>query len=950
MLNHRLLLAVTIAAVLLPAQTQVDWRQIKNKPPVVNLGVSGGGSNVVTTVGNPSSGCAQFGPTGTATSTGVPCGSGGGGGGSAPYFQAYTSTNSITLTHNLSAQFPFILCYDTAIPPKLLGSTGAAASVLSIVYISLNSSLITLNNISSGHCEALAGSGPTGTTGSTGLTGPTGATGAGVAGPTGATGAGVAGNTGVTGSTGPAGSTGATGSAGTSVNWQGTYAAGTTYALNDGVSYSGTSYVSLHGTNLGNQPDTHPTDWQLIAQTGAQGNTGVTGPTGRTGSTGPTGPTGTTGVTGSTGATGVAGVTGPTGPAGQTGNTGSTGVTGPTGINSIATGVTGNLSKYTSTTAIGDAGASLSGTLGAFVHVPLMDTSSVGVGNCALIDSNLNLNASGLVGPLSPTTFCVITDGTAGLNQVPIFTGGTIVSTSGKTFNGPGTGVATTTGTLTSGHTVVIDASHNLIDGGPASGISSPFYDIRTFTFTQLASISGGTTSVTMIPCPMGVAGTNVAHQIYLTGGTPEVKTITGGTCTSGAASGTITFSSSSGSHTAVTSATNGIQECINYAALSGIANPCRIPGQTLVMQGTVNVTSATTGVSGLTVEGTGIGMGYMGESGIPFTGTVLQPANNSQVIFNQPSIGGSVNNFHLKGIHFDANGKTGGTAVAITGGLWAGSYSELSFADNMNGFNVNGTTVLLLNNIASWDRSTSYFKAGQLNVKGWIYRQTDAHFGAMTGSVLTLDNCIACSIDGFRATDMKGAGTGITMIGDCQGVTIDDAFILDADIGIAIGPGAGVTPAWTTITRPQIDGARTGAINVTSAGGCSFPNCGYHLTITQPVLTATIGTPYGISVPGGFNYMHIGDGIINMVGYGIFANGSVPIVGLQVHNTKIGADSPFAPIYLSTGTYSQMMLESNILLGTGTSIATNSSALNGYVVHNVCQTDVGAVCNHGLY
>jgi len=85
---------------------------------------------------------------------------------------------------------------------------------------------------------------------------------------------------------------------------------GTTYAADDGVSFGGASYISLVAGNVGNQPDTSPTQWGLLAAQGA---------------TGPTGATGSIGVTGATGATGIQGPTGPTGPTGATGATGSTG-------------------------------------------------------------------------------------------------------------------------------------------------------------------------------------------------------------------------------------------------------------------------------------------------------------------------------------------------------------------------------------------------------------------------------------------------------------------------------------------------------------------------------------------------------------------------------------------------------------------------------------------------
>ncbi len=145
---------------------------------------------------------------------------------------------------------------------------------------------------------ATVAQGPSGPTGPTGLAGPAGSTG-----PIGLTGA-----TGATGPTGPAGPTGAKG-----LQWQGAWSSGTTYVVDDAVSFGGASYVSLAAGNLGNQPDTSPLQWSLLAD---KGTTGASGPSG------PTGPIGLTGTTGATGATGPLGPTGPTGPVGATGPAG----------------------------------------------------------------------------------------------------------------------------------------------------------------------------------------------------------------------------------------------------------------------------------------------------------------------------------------------------------------------------------------------------------------------------------------------------------------------------------------------------------------------------------------------------------------------------------------------------------------------------------------------------
>jgi hypothetical protein len=82
--------------------------------------------------------------------------------------------------------------------------------------------------------------------------------------------------TGATGSTGSTGATGATGPAG--LNWLGAYAGGTTYAVDDAVSYNGSSYVCKLAST-GNLP-TNTTYWDILAEKGASGSGAgdVTGP------------------------------------------------------------------------------------------------------------------------------------------------------------------------------------------------------------------------------------------------------------------------------------------------------------------------------------------------------------------------------------------------------------------------------------------------------------------------------------------------------------------------------------------------------------------------------------------------------------------------------------------------------------------------------------------------
>jgi len=114
--------------------------------------------------------------------------------------------------------------------------------------------------------------GPTGPSGSNGVPGPTGAPGSpGASGPTGADGA--MGPTGLDGVAGPTGGTGPTGPSGTpGLFWQGTWSIATTYNLDDGVMFAGSSYRSLTAANIGNQPDASPAAWAVVAQAANAGS------------------------------------------------------------------------------------------------------------------------------------------------------------------------------------------------------------------------------------------------------------------------------------------------------------------------------------------------------------------------------------------------------------------------------------------------------------------------------------------------------------------------------------------------------------------------------------------------------------------------------------------------------------------------------------------------------
>ena len=133
------------------------------------------------------------------------------------------------------------------------------------------------------------GQGPQGPQGNTGPTGPQGPTG----------------NTGQQGPQGVIGPQGPPGSAGTGFNFRGPFDNSASYAINDVVTYNGSSYVATVASQGGSTPDVNTADWSLMAQQGAAGPAGAPGSAGPTGPSGPTGPTGPAGPQGPQGPPGT---------------------------------------------------------------------------------------------------------------------------------------------------------------------------------------------------------------------------------------------------------------------------------------------------------------------------------------------------------------------------------------------------------------------------------------------------------------------------------------------------------------------------------------------------------------------------------------------------------------------------------------------------------------------
>lgn len=112
-----------------------------------------------------------------------------------------------------------------------------------------------------------------------------------------------------------------------------------------------------------------------------------------------------------------------------------------------------------------------------------------------------------------------------------------------------------------------------------------------------------GSNTITLSPCPLGVNGTDVGHNLYITDvvANSEYGLITGGTCTSGAATGTVILTlahSHSNGNWSIGSATGGGQEALETLGANGgtLAFPFSTPS---IFKGPLNIYGQNINITG---------------------------------------------------------------------------------------------------------------------------------------------------------------------------------------------------------------------------------------------------------------------------------------------------------------------------------------------------------------
>ncbi len=541
-----------------------------------------------------------------------------------------------------------------------------------------------------------------GTPGPVGPAGPAGPQGESLTGPKGPPGP--TGSTGPVGAQGPAGNPGADGVGAQGIQglqgppgmvFRGPWTSGTVYNASDSVTYNGATYISLSGTNTGQEPDNNSAAWSVLAAmgaTGAAGPTGLTGANGLPGNQGPIGPIGPIGLTGTAGTNGSIGLTGavgPIGPTGANGLPGNQGPIGPIGLTGIA-GTNGSIGLTGPQGLIGPPGMVFRGTWDPTTAYNASDAvfysgatyiSLAGPNTGQEPDNNpitwsvlAAMGETGTVGPIGPT-------GPAGANglqgiQGPIGPIGPIGTTGTNGTNGA-TGAAGPTG---------------LTGANGLQGIQGPIGPIGPTGTTGTAGTNGstGATGATGAAGPIGPTGLTGTTGLQGIQGPIGPIGLTGLTGTAGT-NGSIGATGPTGP--AGTAGTNGSTGPAGPSGATGSTGPTGPAGPPTLTIGINTADAGNLAVTRVNVNSTAVNQVHLSPNAtfpITFDYTVANPSNCSgcilQVLAAIVHIDGTVVSF--SGCAYNgnpspavtANGTISLTAPGVTGTYYLAAYSTLNF------------------------------------------------------------------------------------------------------------------------------------------------------------------------------------------------------------------------------------------------------------------------------
>jgi hypothetical protein len=349
-----------------------------------------------------------------------------------------------------------------------------------------------------------------------------------------------------------------------------------------------------------------------------------------------------------------------------------------------------------------------------------------------------------------------------------------------------------------------------------ATDISNIQYAETSYNWSQTPSgtLTGGSpATVTLTPCPAGIWGTDTIGVIYVSGvGTPEPVHLTGsGSCTPGAASGTVNFTpvNSHGGGYTIGSASSGIYETIaahaHFGAASGNVHVQLKPAGTA----TSNVTLAYP-VQGTIVVPTN-------SLFIDGQGAVLLCATRDYCVAATPAFGP----VHINGLRFASTIGVDGWSVASTQCL-----------SNVTTITTTAPhTILVGDTVDVHDTDNSLYWGGSASLRATVT--------AVTGTTVTYpQNC--------GGSDVSLATTPGTIN------IINAAFLADTNSGDTISDATFTQPGGVVghfsndvvvLNDQEFNETRAFGANIGSATACTpaNPYCGAAVYAPGPFANASI-------------------------------------------------------------------------------------------------------------
>ncbi len=294
-------------------------------------------------------------------------------------------------------------------------------------------------------------------------------------------------------------------------------------------------------------------------------------------------------------------------------------------------------------------------------------TGSTNIRFITLPSDTASTNGAGCTVTLIPAAAATWTLGTGGNISVAVAsvtTGRPIILVSDGTLFNP----------LSAGATLPTISKLQYLRGNATTaaieGATFPFLIADDYNFP--AQFPGGTISIgsntkTLTPCPLGLGGSDIHHYLYVSGGTgaAEGVLITGGSCTSGATSGTVVFTAAnthSGAYS-IGSGSGGIFEAMNTLPTTG--GKVQMPSGTVNIAGTLIIGKGTA-----TTQSTNNAISLVGQGSGRSSGIAI-PTSAGTTLFWVGAAGGTVvqvlgpiGNVEIRDVMIDGN--AGGADIGL--------------------------------------------------------------------------------------------------------------------------------------------------------------------------------------------------------------------------------------------------------------------------------------------